>query len=143
MEAYPKTTPSSAAQLAHRLLNKDYIASEINHRLQVASEESIASATEIMNYFSAVMRGEIKDQFGLEASLSERTKAAVELAKRQIDIPQRLAETQQQQQPPEIKITLDWARPVERPKTVAEVLGRGLTEEDIAKYEEHGDSGEE
>ena len=133
LSAYPNISPTAAAQMAQRLLNKAYITSEINHRLQIAKTESIASATEIMNYFSAVMRGEIKDQFGLEASLSERTKAAVELAKRQIDIPQRMAEGQQ----PEIKITLDWARPTstERPKTVRDIMGDSLTEEEIAKYD--------
>lgn len=132
--AYPKASPTSAAQLAQRLLNKDYITSEINHRLQQARTESIATATEIMNYFSAVMRGEIKDQFGLEAPLSERTKAAVELAKRQIDIPQKLAGGEQ----PEIKIVVDWARPTqsERPKTVRDAIGIGdMTEEEINSYD--------
>lgn len=36
------------------------------------------------------MRGEVKDQFGLEAPLSERTKAAVELAKRTVDLDNKL-----------------------------------------------------
>ena len=135
MTAYPTSNPNNAHQNSYRLLNKDYIASEINHRLQLAKEASIATATEIMNYFSAVMRGEIKDQFGLEAPLSERTKAAVELAKRQIDIPQKLPGNEQ----PEIKIVVDWARPItvdERPKTVRDVLGEGdMSDEEIAKYE--------
>lgn len=52
------------------------------------SEKTIADAEEIMQYFTRVMRGEEKDQFGLEASLSERTKAAQELAKRKVDIGQ-------------------------------------------------------
>ena len=135
INAYPNANPSAAAQKAQDLLNKSYITSEINHRLQVAREESIATASEIMSYFSRVMRGEEKDQFGLEAPLSERTKAAVELAKRQIDIPQRLAGNEQ----PEIKIVLDWARPTntsdERPKTVRELLGGEMTEEEIAQYD--------
>lgn len=50
------------------------------------SEKTIADAEEIMQYFTRVMRGEEKDQFGLEASLSERTKAAQELAKRKVDV---------------------------------------------------------
>ena len=97
---------SSAAQLANRLLNKEYIAEEIKFRLNQASTESIASAEEIMQYFTDVMRGNIKDQFGLEASLGERTKAAQELAKRQIDIPNRLAGNEV----PELKISLSWDR---------------------------------
>ena len=35
-----------------------------------------------MEYLTSVMRGEKKDQFDLDASLSERTKAASELARR-------------------------------------------------------------
>ena len=131
LTAYPNSNPKCARQNASRLLSKDYITSEISHRLQQAREDSIATATEIMNYFSAVMRGEIKDQFGLEAPLSERTKAAVELAKRQIDIPQKLAGNEQ----PEIKIVVDWARPTissdERPKTVRELIGGDMSEEEI------------
>jgi len=50
------------------------------------SRETIADAKEIMQYFTRVMRGEEKDQFGLEAPLSERTKAAQELAKRKVDV---------------------------------------------------------
>ena len=102
--AYPNSNPDNAHQNSYRLLNKDYITSEINHRLEMAKTESIATATEIMQYLSDVMRGNIKDQFGLDAPLSERTKAAVELAKRQIDIPQKLAGNET----PELKITLDW-----------------------------------
>lgn len=147
--AYPEQNPNSAAQRAQELLNKPYITSEINHRLQLAKNESIATASEIMNYFSAVMRGEIKDQFGLEASLSERTKAAVELAKRQIDIPQKLAGNEQ----PEIKITLDWARPTatvtdddgnkpneskSTPPTVREFLGDTFVKENIENYDGSG-----
>ena len=38
-----------------------------------------------MKYLTDVMRGKIKDQFDLDASLSERTKAAQELLKRNVD----------------------------------------------------------
>ena len=135
LTAYPNQNPKTAPQRAQELLNKPYINSEINHRLQQAQEASIATATEIMNFFSSVMRGEVKDQFGLEAPLSERTKAAVELAKRQIDIPQKLSGSEQ----PEIRIKIDWDRPSttqdERPKTVREILGDSMSEEEIAKYE--------
>lgn len=105
IEAYGNK--KTARQLASRLLSKVYIKSEINYRLEQAKTESIADATEILQYFTDVMRGKIKDQFGLEASLGERTKAAQELAKRQIDIQSKLAGNEQ----PELKITLDWARP--------------------------------
>ena len=94
------------AQYAQQLLNKLYITSEINYRLELAKNESIASAEEIMQYFTDVMRGKIKDQFDMEASLSERTKAAQELAKRQIDIPNRLAGNEE----PTLKIKLDFGQ---------------------------------
>ena len=99
-----KGKPSTFSQVANRLLNKDYIASEISYRLELAKNDSIADATEIMQYFTDVMRGKISDQFGLEASLAERTKAAQELAKRQIDIPNKMAGNDE----PTLKIVVDW-----------------------------------
>lgn len=51
----------------------------INERIE---SEKIADIEEVMEYLTSVMRGEKKDQFDLEASLSDRTRAAGELAKR-------------------------------------------------------------
>lgn len=51
----------------------------INERLE---SEKIADIQEVMEYLTSVMRGEKKDQFDLDPSLGERTKAASELAKR-------------------------------------------------------------
>lgn len=93
------------AQMAQKLLNTPHINEEIRYRLEQHKAESIAAADEIMQYFTKVMRGEILDQFGLEASLAERTKAAQELAKRQIDIPNKLAGNAE---PPKLTITVDW-----------------------------------
>ena len=73
--------------------------------MQEIQNASIADATEILQYFTAVMRGEIKDQFEIEAPLSERTKAAQELAKRQIDIANKVAG---REATAEVKITLNW-----------------------------------
>jgi phage terminase small subunit len=100
---YKTNTP---AQYAQSLLNKKYITEEINHRLEEMKSKRTADAVEILEYLTSVMRGELKDQFGLEAPLSERTKAATELAKRQIDIPNRLGGKKDA----EVKITLDWKR---------------------------------
>ena len=99
---YNTKSPRSTAQ---NLLRKSYIAEEIAHRVSEMHKANIATAEEVMDYFSKVMNGEIKDQFGLEAPLSERTKAAVELAKRLIDMPNKL----ENNKVPEIKISLDWA----------------------------------
>jgi phage terminase small subunit len=100
---YKHKAPSAYAQ---DLLNKQYIKEEIDYRRQQLASQRIADATEIFEYFTSVMRGETKDQFGLEAPLSERTKAAQELAKRQIDIPNRIHDKPEA----EVKITLDWKR---------------------------------
>ena len=75
------------------------------YKLEELDKDSIADANEIMQYFTGVMRGEVKDQFGLDAPLSERTSAAKELAKRLIDIPNKASESENA-----INIVLDWKR---------------------------------
>lgn len=75
---------------ANALLRIPKILDEVNWRMEQSKRESIAKSEEIMEYFTKVMRGEEKDQFGLDAPLGERTKAAQELAKRLIDIPNKL-----------------------------------------------------
>ena len=104
------------AQMAQKLLNTPHINEEIRYRLEQHKNESIATADEIMQYFTDVMRGKLLDQFGLEASLAERTKAAQELAKRQIDIPNKLAGNEA----PKITITVDWGE--DASASVEEVL---------------------
>lgn len=90
------------------ILGKEYIADELNYRLDQIKEASIASRVEILQYYSDVMRGEVKDQFGLEAPLAERTKAANELAKRIIDYEREIEQLKSANQ--DINITLNWAR---------------------------------
>lgn len=92
---------------AYRMLNQANIKKEINRVItEELKPETVATADEVMTYFTAVMRGEVKDQFGLEAPLSERTRAAQELAKRTIDIQNREKGTPDQC----IAIKLDWSR---------------------------------
>lgn len=74
--------------------------------MEEARKETQATASEVMEYFTKVMRGEEKDQFGLDAPLSERTKAAQELAKRTIDIENRASGKADER----IEIKLDWSR---------------------------------
>lgn len=100
---YNSKTPHAYANM---LLRKNYIAGEIKFRTEQIHTSKIATAKEVMEYFTSVMKGEIKDQFGLEAPLSERTRAAQELAKRTVDIDNRLAGKADA----EVKITLDWGR---------------------------------
>lgn len=85
------------------IAGKDYIADEITYRLDQLKKETIADADEILQYLTSVMRGEVKDQFGLDAPLSERTSAAKELAKRIMDV---LPDGENAT--PEIKVTLNW-----------------------------------
>lgn len=86
------------------IASKDYLIDEIRWRLEELRKETIADADEILQYFTRVMRGEVKDQFGLDAPLSERTAAAKELAKRVIDV-----EKDAEAVVPEIKVTLNWS----------------------------------
>ncbi len=88
------------------IAGKDYIMDEIKYRLDLLKKATIADSDEILQYFTKVMRGEEKDQFGLDAPLSERTAAAKELAKRIIDYAQMIAQAEAQN--PEVKITLNF-----------------------------------
>lgn len=99
-------TTKAPSQYSQSLLIKSYIAEEIKARQEEIHRGKIASAQEVMEYFTAVMKGEIKDQFGLEAPLSERTKAAQELAKRTVDIDNRLAGKADAN----VTISIDWKR---------------------------------
>lgn len=79
-------SPKYPDQTANIILKKLYIADEIKFLMDKKQAESIATGQQVMEFFSKVMRGEVKDQFGLEAPLSERLKAANELARRTVDI---------------------------------------------------------
>jgi phage terminase small subunit len=94
---------------AQTLLTKEYIVDEIRYRRDQAYAKSQATSAEVMDFFARVMRGEVKDQFGLETPVSERLKAADALAKRTVDIDNRMA-GKKDMQTPEIAIKLDWTR---------------------------------
>lgn len=63
-------------------LTKPYLKQYIDERLTKIEDERIAKGEEVLQYLTKVMRGEEKDQFGLDASLQDRTKAAELLGKR-------------------------------------------------------------
>lgn len=63
-------------------LEKLSIKSYIEERVKVLDEKRIAKGEEVLQYLTKVMRGEEKDQFGLDPSLQDRTKAAELLGKR-------------------------------------------------------------
>lgn len=74
----PKTAQAQGGRLLQNVRVQAYIQA-INERLD---SDKIADIQEVMEYLTSVMRGEKKDQFDLDAALSERTKAASELARR-------------------------------------------------------------
>ena len=72
------------------LLARGKIREEISAQIQAMEDAKIAKRTEILQFYTSVMRGEVLDQFGIEASIDTRIKAANELAKHQIEIPLKL-----------------------------------------------------
>lgn len=80
---------NSAKEIGAENLTKPHILAYIKELSEPAENKRIADAEEIMGFFTSVMRGEIKDPMGLDPALEQRIKAAVELAKRTIDIQQR------------------------------------------------------
>lgn len=85
----------SAGQIGKQNINKLPVKSYIAERMRPDAERRIADADEVLQYLSDVMRGAIKDQFGLDASLQDRTKAAQELMKRYAVADMRQASTMQ------------------------------------------------
>ena len=63
-------------------LSKLVIKEYLEKRLAEIDAKRIANADEVLEYLTKVMRGEEKDQFGLEISIQDRTKAAELLGKR-------------------------------------------------------------
>lgn len=73
---------TSCRVIAAENLSKPAISAYIKRRLDEQEAALVADANEVLRFYSAVMRGEVKDQFGMDASLSDRLKAADSLAKR-------------------------------------------------------------
>ncbi|WP_283705699.1 terminase small subunit [Clostridium perfringens] len=67
---------------AHKLVANSCIKQYTEERLKEIEDKRIADGKEVLQYLTKVMRGEEKDQFGLDASLQDRTKAAELLGKR-------------------------------------------------------------
>lgn len=78
------------AKQASALLSRSDISEEMTARLEKLESAKIADATEVLQFYTSVMRGEVLDQFGIEASLDTRIKAANEIAKHKIELPMKL-----------------------------------------------------
>lgn len=75
----------TARQAGAENMKKPVVLEYIQKRQKQIEDARIADITEIMQYLTSVMRGEVKDQFDLDAPLSERTRCAQELLKRNMD----------------------------------------------------------
>lgn len=72
----------NANNIGSENLAKPEVANYIAERMAAQDKKRVADADEVMRFYSAVIRGEVKDQFGLDASLADRIKAADSLMKR-------------------------------------------------------------
>lgn len=71
-----------AGRNAGKVRKNTKVSAYIAERMRSQDEANVASADEVLRFFSSVMRGEVKDQFGLDAALSDRLNAGKELMKR-------------------------------------------------------------
>lgn len=72
----------TARQIGTENLAKPYISEYIAERQKKLEDKRIADISEVLQFFTSVMRGEIKDQFDFDPSLSDRLSAGKELMKR-------------------------------------------------------------
>lgn len=72
----------TAKEIGCENLTKPHISAYIAERMGKQDKQRVADANEVLEFYTAVMRGEVKDQFGLDSSLSDRLKAGSELMKR-------------------------------------------------------------
>lgn len=72
----------SARQVAAKNMTNASILAYIQKQLAAQKAERVAKGAEVMEFYTSVMRGQVKDAFGMDASLSERLKAADALMRR-------------------------------------------------------------
>lgn len=64
---------------ASKLLTNTNVKAYIAERMKEIQTEKTADLEEVIRFFSSVMRGEVKDQFDLDATISDRLSAGREL----------------------------------------------------------------
>ena len=77
-----KGDDATLATVGWENLRKPEICEYIAERMANQEKSRVADANEVIEFYTAVMRGEVKDQFGLDASLADRLKAGDSLMKR-------------------------------------------------------------
>ena len=75
-------SPKTAGAIGEENLKKPEISAYIDERMTKQDAARVASADEVLRFYSSVMRGQEKDAFGLDPSLADRLKAADSLMKR-------------------------------------------------------------
>ena len=100
-------TYNTARTQSSRLLSKPYIKKYIEERLNKVEEKKIADANEILEFLTATLRGEVKDQLGCETSVKDRIKAGELLGKRyKLFEDKKEAEQQSKKEPPKISLEI-------------------------------------
>ena len=86
LKIHPNAKTESAGVLGSRMLKrvriKNYIEERLNPIIEQEQKTAIADANEILEFITAVIRGEVKDQLGFETSVKDRLNASKMLASR-------------------------------------------------------------
>lgn len=72
----------TASVTGSKMLRKPKVRQYIDAIMDERSKDTIATADEVLEYLTRVVRGEEKDAFGLDVSVADKTKAAELLGKR-------------------------------------------------------------
>lgn len=74
----------NARKIGNENLTKLDISEYIRQRTAPTEEKRIATGDEVMEFFTKVMDGKVKDAFGLDVSISDRLSAGREILKRTV-----------------------------------------------------------
>lgn len=90
---------NNVGENAAKTLKSPNVSAYIAERMEEQARKRVADANEVIEFYTAVMRGEVKDQFGLDASLSDRLKAGDSLMKRYMAGGYKYGETNREEDP--------------------------------------------
>jgi phage terminase small subunit len=90
---------NNVGENAAKTLKNPNVSAYIAARMEEQTKKRVADANEVIEFYTAVMRGEVKDQFGLDASLSDRLKAGDSLMKRYMAGGYKYGETKREEDP--------------------------------------------
>ena len=90
---------NNVGENAAKTLKNPNVSAYIAERMEEQARKRVADANEVIEFYTAVMRGEVKDQFGLDASLSDRLKAGDSIMKRYMAGGYKYGETKREEDP--------------------------------------------